>query len=52
MNNTMPEDVWGTPLYDRDPMWLLDGAKRPMAAMAEDNVFGSRVTLVGDACHP
>ena len=33
-------------------MWLLDGAKQPMAAMAGDNVLGSRVTLVGDACHP
>ncbi len=42
---TRPEDVWGTSLYDRDPMWLLDTG-------ASGSLPGSRVTLVGDACHP
>ena len=49
---TMPEDVWGTPLYDRNPMWLLDGANQPKTTVDGDNLLGSRVTLVGDACHP
>ncbi len=52
IHNTMPEDVWGTPLYDRDPMWLLDGANQPKTAAGRGNLLGSRVTLAGDACHP
>lgn len=42
---TRPEDVWGTSLYDRDPMWLLDTG-------SSGSLPGSRVTLIGDACHP
>ena len=45
LTNTRPEDVWGTPLYDRDPMRLLDTG-------ASGNIHGSRVTIIGDACHP
>lgn len=45
VTNTRPEDVWGTPLYDRDPMWLLDTG-------ASGSIPGSRVTVVGDASHP
>ena len=35
------EEVWGTPLHDRDPMII-----------AKDKLQSSRVTVIGDACHP
>ena len=40
IDGTPVGEVWGTGLYDRDPM-VLWGRDR-----------GSRVTVVGDACHP
>lgn len=40
IDGTPPGEVWGTGLYDRDPMTLWGGDR------------GSRVTVVGDACHP
>ena len=38
---TPEREVWGTPLFDRDPM-----------VVAKDKHFFSRVTCLGDACHP
>ena len=40
INCTPKKEVWGTGLYDRDPMPL----------RGKDQ--GSRVTVIGDACHP
>lgn len=40
INCTPRKEVWGTGLYDRDPMPL----------RSKDQ--GSRVTVMGDACHP
>lgn len=38
---TPEAEVWGTPLYDREPMVL-----------ARERHHSSRVTCLGDACHP
>ena len=40
IRGTPAKEVWGTGLYDRDPMPL----------RSKDQ--GSRVTVIGDACHP
>lgn len=43
---TAPQDVWATPLYDRDPM-----TPRHCSDGTADPTHG-RVTVIGDACHP
>lgn len=40
INSTLPGEVWTTPLYDRDPMEQFS------------KNGGSRVSFLGDACHP
>jgi len=55
--HTPDEHVWGTPLYDRDPMQVYT-KKNDGGLGSGDKVGGavtptlSRVTLLGDACHP
>lgn len=44
MRSTAEEDIWATPLYDRDPMSL-----RPKQSPDSDH---GRITVIGDACHP
>ena len=41
IQSTLEGEVWATPLYDRDAM--------PLKSKSEK---GSRVTCIGDACHP
>lgn len=45
---TESEDVWATPLYDRAPMTL----RRSKAFNNQNLCPVSRITVIGDACHP
>jgi salicylate hydroxylase len=48
IEHTDPSDIWATPLYDRLPMAL-----RKSKSASNQNLFpASRITVVGDACHP
>ena len=44
ISSTRPEDVWGTPLYDRNAMTV--------ASERDPSLYGSLVTVLGDAAHP
>lgn len=45
ISHTVLSEIWATPLYDRNPM---QQSKIPLY----DGVIGSRVVVLGDACHP
>jgi 2-polyprenyl-6-methoxyphenol hydroxylase-like FAD-dependent oxidoreductase len=48
VEDTDLSDIWATPLYDRPPMSL-----RKSKSASNRNLFpASRITVVGDACHP
>lgn len=45
LNQTIPTEIWATGLFDRDPMQV-------SVASAGKKARWSRVTCLGDACHP
>lgn len=52
IDQTLPEDVWATPLYDRPPMKFKPSKGMSNSSQSGLNSIVNHITVIGDACHP
>ena len=52
LDSTSLDTVWGTPLQDRDPQYVLDAIQKTLYPSSNRHNKNLRTVLVGDAIHP